>query len=95
MDERIDAFLEDAQELDGVSLTMIRDGIRSCLAVYDNLARDTEPDPNNREGAARAWGKLCRQQVAEEVARHAGSPEGEHWKLVLSVVDSANGPRRN
>ena len=95
MDERIDAFLEDVQELEGVSLTMIRDGIRSCLAVYDNLARDTEPDPNNRERAARAWGKLCRQQVAEQVAKHAGTPAGEHWKLVLRVVDSADGRPRN
>jgi hypothetical protein len=92
MDERIDAFLKDVLELQGVPLTAIRDGVRSYLAVYENLVRDTEPDPNNREAAARAWGKLCREQVAEEVAKHAGTPAGEHWKLVLSVIDSANGP---
>jgi hypothetical protein len=43
MDERIDAFLKDVQELEGVSLTAIRDGVRSYLAVYENLVRDTEP----------------------------------------------------
>jgi hypothetical protein len=56
MDERIDAFLKDVQELEGVPLTTIRDGVRSYLAVYENLVRDTEPDPNNREAAARALG---------------------------------------
>ena len=75
MDERIDAFLKDVQELEGVSLTAISDGVRSYLAVYENLVRDTEPDPNNREAAARAWDRLCREQVAEEVAKHAGRPE--------------------
>ena len=54
MDERIDAFLKDVHELEGVSLTAIRDGVRSYLSVYENLVRDTEPDPNNREAAARA-----------------------------------------
>ena len=41
MDERIDAFLKDVHELEGVSLTAIRDGVRSYLAVYENLVRDT------------------------------------------------------
>ena len=95
MDERIDAFLKDLQELEGVSLTTIRDGVRSYLAVYENLVRDTEPDPNNRETAARVWDKLCREQVTEEVAKHAGTPAGEHWKLVLSVIDSAKGSPQN
>ena len=45
MDERIDAFLKDVQELAGISLTAIRDGVRSYLTVYENLVRDTEPDP--------------------------------------------------
>jgi hypothetical protein len=92
MDERIDAFLKDVQELEGISLTAIRGGVRSYLAVYENLVRDTQPDPNNREAAARAWDKLCREQVVEEVTKHAGTPAGEHWKLVLSVIDSVNGP---
>ena len=39
--------------------------------------------------------KLCRERVAEEVAKHADTPAGEHWKLVLSVIDSANGPPQN
>jgi hypothetical protein len=59
VDERIDAFMKDMLELEGVSAVAIRDGVRSYLAVYENLIRDTEPDPNNRE-AAQAWRKLCR-----------------------------------
>ena len=92
MDERIDAFLKGILELEGVSANAICDGVRSYLAVYQNLVRDTEPDPKNREAAARAWLNLCRAQVTEEVAKHAGTPAGEHWKFVLSVIDSANGP---
>lgn len=95
IDERIDAFLKDMRELEGVSLTAIRDGVRSYLTVYENLVRDTEANPNNREAAARAWGKLCREQVAEEVAKHAGTAAGEHWKLVLNVMDSAKAPPQN
>ena len=33
MDERIDAFLKDVQELEGVPATAIRDGVRSYLAA--------------------------------------------------------------
>lgn len=92
MDERIDAFLKDVLNLEGVPASAIRDGVRSYMAVYENLVRDTEPDPKNREEAARDWRKLCRQRVAEEVAKHAGTPAGEHWKVVLSVlIDSASG----
>jgi len=92
MDERIDAFLKDVQELEGVPASAIRDGVRSYLAVYENLVRDTEPDPKSREEAARDWRKLCRRRVAEEVAKNAGAPAGEHWKVVLGVIDSASGP---
>ncbi len=32
------------------------------------------------------------RRVAEEVAKNAGAPAGEHWKVVLDVIDSASGP---
>jgi hypothetical protein len=67
-------------------------GSRSYLAVYENLVRDTEPDPKNRGEAARDWRELCRRRVAEEMAKNAGTPAGEHWKVVLNVIDSASGP---
>ena len=92
MGERIDAFLKDVLELEGVPASAIGDGVRSYMAVYENLVRDTEPDPKNREEAARDWRKLCRWRVAEEVTKHAGTPAGEHWKVVLGVIDSASGP---
>jgi hypothetical protein len=91
MDERIDAFLKDVQELEGVPASAIRDGVRSYLAVYENLVCDTEPDPKNRGEAARDWRKVCPRRVAEEIVKNAGMPAGEHWKVVLNVIDSASG----
>jgi hypothetical protein len=91
MDERIDAFLKDVQELEGVYLTAIRDGVRSYLAVYENLVRDTEPDPKNREEAARDWRNLCRRRVLKKW-RKTRNACGEHWTVVLSVIHSASGP---
>jgi hypothetical protein len=88
MDERIDAFLKDVQELEGLSLTTIRDGVGSYLAVYENLVCDTEPDPNNREVAAQACHKpcprardtraMCRGRVAEEMRRRTGTLTADH-----------------
>jgi hypothetical protein len=92
MDERIDTFLTDILELEGVSAASIRDGVRTYLVVYENLVRDTEPDPKNRDAAARVWRKLCRQKVAEEITNHTGTPLGEFWKLVLSALDSTGAP---
>jgi hypothetical protein len=89
MNERIEAFLRDVQELEGVDAASIRDGVRSYLAVYENLVRDTETEQNKRDKALRAWHVLCRKRIADEVAKHAGTPVAEHWKLVLSVIDSA------
>jgi hypothetical protein len=96
MDERIEAFIKDVLELEGVPAIAILDGVRSLLRVYENLVRDTEPDVSNREAAAREWLRRCRERVAEEVAKHAGTPAGEHWKVVLSVIASADGsPPKN
>ena len=42
MIERIDAFLKDVLETRRRVINAIRDGIRSYIAVYENLARDPE-----------------------------------------------------
>jgi hypothetical protein len=55
MDERIQAFLKDVLEPEGVDASAIRDGIRSYLAVYENLVRYTETELHKREEAAEAW----------------------------------------
>ena len=78
-------------ELKGVPPTAIRDGIHSYLAIYENLVRDTEPDVRKREAAAREWRSRCRERVAEEMAKAAGSLEAEHWKTVLSILDTSDG----
>jgi hypothetical protein len=94
MDERIESFLKDMLELQDVPPTAIRDGVRSYLAIYENLIRDTEPDVGRREAVAREWRKRCRERVANELAKLAGTPAAEHWKLVLRVIDTADGPPR-
>ena len=94
MDERIETFIQDVLELEGVSASAIIDGVRSYLAVYENLVRDTEPDVQRREAAARDWRRRCRERVAEEVAKHDGTPMGEHWKVVLGVIIASANPSR-
>ena len=43
---------------------------------------------NKRDEAAKSWRKVCRERVAKEVMNHKGTPMAEHWKLVLSAIDS-------
>jgi hypothetical protein len=92
MDERIDAFLRDMQELEGVDAMSIRDGVHSYLAVYEKLVCDTETDLHKREEALRAWRALYRDRIEEELLKHAGGPIREHWRLVLSVIDGTTVP---
>ena len=42
MNERIDAFLKDVLETRRRVVNAIRDGIRSYVAVYENLVGDTQ-----------------------------------------------------
>jgi hypothetical protein len=44
MNESIDAFLKDGLETRRLVINAIRDGIRSYVAVYENLVRDPEQD---------------------------------------------------
>ena len=88
MDERIEAFLKDVVDLEGVDANTVHEGVRAYLAVYEDMVRDGEPERDKRDEAARSWRKLCRERVAKEVMNHKGTPMAEHWKLVLSVIDS-------
>jgi hypothetical protein len=87
MDERIEAFLNDVVDLEGVDANTVHDGVRAYLAVYEDMVRDGEPERHKRDEAAKSWRKLCRERVAKEVTNHKGTPMAEHWKLVLSVID--------
>ena len=89
MDERIESFLKDVLELEGVPPTAVRDGVRSYLAIYENLVRDTEPDVRKRKAAAGGWRKRCRERVSEEIAKAAGSPTAEHWWRRVAAFDTS------
>jgi hypothetical protein len=90
--------LPDVQELEGISFAAIRDGVRRYLVVYENLARDSEPDQKaGRRRRPLGIHTLCRQRAAEEVTQRDDAPVGEHWKIVLwkivlGSIDGANGP---
>jgi hypothetical protein len=88
MDERIEAFLNDVLGLEGADANTVYDGVRAYLAVYEDMVRDGEPERDKRDEGAKSWRKLCRERVAKEVMNHKGTPMAEHWKLVLSVIDS-------
>jgi hypothetical protein len=44
MDERIEAFLKDVLELEGVDANEVREGVHAYLAVYEDMVRDEEPE---------------------------------------------------
>ena len=43
MDERIEAFLKDVVDLEGVDANTVHEGVRAYLAVYEDMVRDGEP----------------------------------------------------
>ena len=45
MDERIEAFLKDVVDLEGVDSNTVHEGVRAYLAVYEDMVRDEEPAP--------------------------------------------------
>ena len=44
MDERIEAFLKDVVDLEGVDANEVREGVRAYLAVYEDMVRDEESE---------------------------------------------------
>ena len=63
MDERIEAFLKDVVDLEGVDANTVHEGVRAYLAVYEDMVRDGEPERDKRDEAAKSWRKLCRERV--------------------------------
>jgi hypothetical protein len=87
MDERIEAFLHDVLALEGEISSLIGEGVRRRLAVYERQFRDDEPAKRMKDTAARACRGLCRARVLEEMRRRKGTSTAEHLKIVLSVID--------
>ena len=87
MDERIECFLADVLALEDENSHAIREGVRVVLADYEQIFRAQEVHRRMKDKAARACHTLCRARVAEEIRRRKGTPEADHLKLVLSVID--------
>jgi hypothetical protein len=87
MNERIEAFLHDVLALEGEISSLIREGVRRRLTVYERQFRDDEPAKRMKDTAARACRGLCRARVLEEMRRRKGTSTAEHLKIVLSVID--------
>ena len=93
MDERIEDFLGDVLALeDEDDPSVIREGVRRHLAVYEKHFRDAEPNKRMKDTAVKVCRRLCRARVVEEIPRHKGTSTAEHLKLVLSVIDAAAFP---
>jgi hypothetical protein len=90
MDERIESFLADVLALEGEDEDAVRDGVRVALADYEQIFRAREVNKRMKDKAAHACHALCRSRVVEEIRQRKGTPQADHLKLVLSVIE---GPR--
>ena len=87
MDERIEAFLDDVLALELEDPSVIPEGVRFHLAVYEKQFRDAETNKRMKDTAAQVCRRLCRARVVKELPRHKGTSTAEHLMLVLSVID--------
>ena len=61
MDERIEDFLDDVLALeDEDDPSVIREGVRRHLAVYEKQFRDAEPNKRMKDTAVQVCRRLCR-----------------------------------
>src|SRR6516165_10497147 len=89
-DARVEAFLADVLALEGESVGAIREGMHVALADCEQIFKAQEVNRRMKDKAAHACQALCRARVLEETRRRKGTPNADHLKLVLSVID---GPR--
>ena len=92
MDERIESFLADVLSLAGEDESAVRDGVRAALADYEQLFRAQEVNKRMKDKAAQACHALCRSRVVEEIRKCKGTPQADHLKLVLSVIEGPRSP---
>ena len=90
VDERIESFLADVLALEGEDENAVRNDVRVALADYEQIFRAQEVNKRMKDKAAHACHALCRSWVVEEIRRRKGTPQADHLKLVLSVIE---GPR--
>jgi hypothetical protein len=87
MDQRIEAFLPTFSRSRAKSRTRSGRGVRVALAECEAIFRLQKPKKRMGDQAAHACRALCRARVAEELQRRRGTRIGEHFKLMLSMID--------
>jgi hypothetical protein len=95
VDERIESSLADVLALAGENANAIREGVRVAMADYEQIFRAQEVNKRMRDKAAHACHALCRSRVVEELQRRKGTPNADHLKLVLSVIDGPQFPLKD
>jgi len=95
MDERIESFLADVLALEGEDENAVRDGVRVALADYEQIFRAREVNKRMKDKAAHACHALCRSRVVEEIRQRKGTPQADHLKLVLSVIEAPRFPLKD
>ena len=86
MDDRIEAFLRDVLDLEGLTQTQVRETVRVFIAQHEKMFRDDEPDDRKKDKAAQKCRTLCQERVDQEIAQHKGTPTEDHLQIVLSVL---------
>jgi hypothetical protein len=87
MDERIESFLADVLALEGENANAIREAVRVALSDCEQIFRAQEVNKRMKDKAAHACHTLCRARVVEEIQRRKGTPQADHLKVALSVID--------
>ena len=86
MDDRIEAFVRDALNLEGQNSNVVREGVRRHLAQYEKLVRDSEPDKRKKDAVAQRCRKLCNDRVLKEIQLRTAPSTVEHLQIVLGVI---------
>ena len=66
-----------------------------ALADCEALFRVQEPNKRMKDKAAHACHALCRSRVVEEIRHRKGTPQADHLKLVLSVIEGPRFPQKD
>jgi hypothetical protein len=91
----IETFLADVLAFQGEDENAIRKGVRVALTDCEQIFRAQEVNKRMKVKAAHACHALCRSRVVEEIRQRKGTPQADHLKLVLSVIEGLRFPLKD